>query len=76
MEAIFDKRFSEDKDVMSNRIWREMMLNGVPFVGMSSGNRHGERVRINILLYESILLLSYDSCFTILFFPQILDLPI
>ena len=31
---------------MSNRIWREMMLNGVPFIGMSSGNRQGERARI------------------------------
>lgn len=39
VEAIFDKHFSEDKEVMSNRIWREMMLNGVPFIGMSSGNR-------------------------------------
>lgn len=46
VEAIFDKHFSEDKEVMSNRIWREMMLNGVPFIGMSSGNRQGERARI------------------------------
>lgn len=46
VEAIFDRHFSEDKEVMSNRIWREMMLNGVPFVGMSSGNRQSERARI------------------------------
>ena len=46
IEAIFDKYFSEDKEMMSNRIWKEMMLNGVPFVGMSSGNRQGERARI------------------------------
>lgn len=46
VEAIFDRHFSEDKEVMSNRIWREMMLNGVPFIGMSSGNRQSERARI------------------------------
>lgn len=46
VEAIFDKHFSEDKETMSNRIWKEMMLNGVPFIGMSSGNRQGERARI------------------------------
>lgn len=46
IEAIFDKHFSDDKETMSNRIWRGMMLNGVPFTGMSSGNRQGERVRI------------------------------
>lgn len=46
IEAIFDKHFSENKETMANRIWREMMLNGVPFMGMSSGNRQGERERI------------------------------
>lgn len=46
VEAIFDKCFSEDKEDMSNRICLEMVLNGLPFIGMSSGNRYGERVRI------------------------------
>lgn len=46
IEAIFDNQFSEDKETMSNRIWKEMMLNGVPFIGMNSGNRQGERFRI------------------------------
>lgn len=46
IEAIFNKHFSEDKEVMSNIIWREMMLKGMPFIGMSSGNRQGERARI------------------------------
>jgi DNA-binding XRE family transcriptional regulator len=46
IESIFDKNFSDDKETMSNRIWRDMLLSGVTFLGMSAGNRHGERVRI------------------------------
>ena len=45
-EYIFDKCFSDDKEQMANKIWRELTMNGVPFVGMSSGNRQGERARI------------------------------
>lgn len=45
-EYIFDKCFSDDKERMANMIWRELMLNGVPFLGMSSGNRQGDRSRI------------------------------
>ena len=46
IEAIFDKNFSEDKEEMTHNIWRDMMLNGVTFIGMSTGNRQGERARI------------------------------
>lgn len=46
IELIFDRNFSEDKETMSNRIWRDLMLNGVDFLGMSSGSRQSERVRI------------------------------
>lgn len=46
IEYIFDKHFSEDKETMTYNIWREMTLNGVPFLGMCSGNRQGERARI------------------------------
>lgn len=46
IEYVFDKNFSDDKQLMSNNIWRDLMLNGVTFIGMSSGDRQGERTRI------------------------------
>ena len=46
IEYVFDKNFSDDKQLMSNNIWRDLMLNGVSFMGMSSGDRQGERTRI------------------------------
>ena len=46
IEAIFDKNFSEDKEQMTNNIWRESFARGVAFLGISSGDRQGERVRI------------------------------
>lgn len=46
IEAIFDKNFSEDKELMTNNIWRESFVRGVAFLGISSGDRQGERVRI------------------------------
>lgn len=46
IEAIFDKNFSEDKELMTNNIWRESFARGVAFLGISSGDRQGERVRI------------------------------
>ncbi len=46
VEYFFDKNFSDDKEVMSNNIWRDLSLNGVSFIGMSSGDRQGERTRI------------------------------
>lgn len=46
IELIFDRNFSEDKETMSSRIWRDLMLNGVDFLGMNTGNRQSERVRI------------------------------
>lgn len=46
IEWIFDKSFSEDKEHMTNSIWREATLNGISFLGISSGTRHGERTRI------------------------------
>ena len=41
-----DEDFSNDKEQMLNSIWRESILNGVSFLGMSSGDRQGERLRI------------------------------
>lgn len=46
IEFIFDRNYSEDKERMINRIQREFHLNAVPSMGMDSGNRQGERVRI------------------------------
>lgn len=46
IEYIFDKNFSEDKENMINRIGRDLFLNAVPHMGMDSGNRQRERVRI------------------------------
>jgi DNA-binding XRE family transcriptional regulator len=46
VEYVFDKNFSEDKEIMTDNIWRDLFLNGVTFMGMSSGDRQGERTRI------------------------------
>ena len=46
IEAIFDKNFSEDKEQMTNNIWRESFARGVAFLGINSGDRQRERVRI------------------------------
>lgn len=46
IEAIFDRNFSEDRETMTNSIWRDLMKTGVDFLGMNSGNRHNERIRI------------------------------
>jgi DNA-binding Xre family transcriptional regulator len=46
VEYVFDKNFSDDKELMSNNIWRDLLQNGVTFMGMSSGDRQGERTRI------------------------------
>ena len=46
VEYVFDKNFSDDKETMTDNIWRDLLLNGVNFMGMSSGDRQGERTRI------------------------------
>ena len=46
VEYVFDKNFSADKEIMTENIWRDLFLNGVTFMGMSSGDRQGERTRI------------------------------
>lgn len=47
MEYTFDMNFSDDKEIMADSIWRDLLLkHGVDFMGMSSGNRQGERTRI------------------------------
>ena len=46
VEYVFDKNFSSNKEIMTDNIWRDLLLNGVSFMGMSSGDRQGERTRI------------------------------
>lgn len=46
IEWIFDLSFSEDKELMTQKIWNGLVFNGVTFMGMSSGDRQGERTRI------------------------------
>lgn len=46
IESIFERNYSEDKEEMANDIWKDAILNGINFLGMSSGNRQGERTRI------------------------------
>ena len=52
IEFIFDRNYSEDKETMINRIQREFLLNAVPSLGMDSGNRQDERVRIGRKIRE------------------------
>ncbi|MBQ3689983.1 MAG: helix-turn-helix transcriptional regulator [Bacteroidales bacterium] len=52
MEFIFDKNFSDDKELMINRISRDFLLNAVPSMGIGAGNRNGERVRIGQRIRE------------------------
>jgi len=46
IEAIFDKNYAEDKEIMIDNIWRDIITNGISFRGMNSGDRQGERIRI------------------------------
>ena len=52
IEFIFDRNFSDDKEQMANRISRDFLLNAVPSMGMDSGNRQAERVRIGKRIKE------------------------
>ncbi len=46
IEYVFDKNFSDDKEQMTNNIWKDLLLNGVTFMGMSPGDKQGDRTRI------------------------------
>jgi DNA-binding XRE family transcriptional regulator len=46
IEYVFDKNFSDDKELMTRNIWKDLFQNAVPFMGMSSGDKQGERSRI------------------------------
>ena len=46
IESIFDKNYSDDKELMFHGIWGDAIINGISLLGMSSGNRQCERTRI------------------------------
>ena len=46
IEYVFDKNYSDDKELMTHNIWKDLLLNGVSFMGMSSGDKQVERIRI------------------------------
>lgn len=52
IEFIFDRNFSDDKEQMVNRISHDFLLSAVPSMGMDSGNRQAERVRIGKRIKE------------------------
>lgn len=52
IEFIFDRNFSDDKEQMVDRIFRDFMLNAVPSMGIDEGNRKDERVRIGQRIKE------------------------
>lgn len=52
IEFIFDRNFSDDKEQMIMRISRDFCINAVPSLGMDSGNRQSERVRIGCRIRE------------------------
>ena len=52
VEFIFDRNFSDDKEKMVNRSSWEFIRNGVPSLGLNSGNRQSERVRIGKRIKE------------------------
>lgn len=52
VEFIFDRNFSDDKEQMIRRIGWEFIRNGVPSLGLNSGNRQEERIRIGKRIRE------------------------
>jgi DNA-binding Xre family transcriptional regulator len=52
IEFIFDRNFSEDKEQMVHRILQEFIYYAVPSMGLDSGNRQAERVRIGKRIKE------------------------
>ena len=46
VEHVFDNNFSDDKELMTQNIWKDLLLSPVSFMGMSSGNKQAERTRI------------------------------
>lgn len=46
IEAIFDRNYSDDKELMVNDIWRDAFAGGISFLGIGAGDRQSERTRI------------------------------
>lgn len=53
LESLFDKNYSDNKEQMINNIWRESLRYGIGgILGISSGTRHEDRVRIGARIKE------------------------
>lgn len=52
IEFIFDRNYSDDKEKMIDRISWELIMNAVPSLGIDSGNRQSERIRIGKRIKE------------------------
>lgn len=52
IEWIFDRNYSEDKELMFNSIWRDSFVNGIAFRGLSSTDGKDERVRIGLRIRQ------------------------
>ena len=46
LEGIFDRNFSEDKEEMVSNVWREAVASGIHILGIQSGTREQDRIRI------------------------------
>ncbi|MCF0232556.1 MAG: helix-turn-helix transcriptional regulator [Enterococcus sp.] len=54
LEELFDKNFSDNKELMINNIWRESLQFGIAggILGISTGTRYEDRVRIGMRIRE------------------------
>lgn len=54
LETLFDKNFSDNKEQMINRIWKESIRFDVGggILGISTGSRHEDRTRIGLRIRE------------------------
>ena len=46
IEELFDRNYSDDKEMMVDNIWSAAIKAGLNILGISSGDRQSERVRI------------------------------
>ena len=52
IEWIFDLSFSQDKELMTQKVWNGLLFNGVSFMGMSPGDKQAERTRIGLKIRQ------------------------
>ncbi|MCF0126749.1 MAG: helix-turn-helix transcriptional regulator [Clostridia bacterium] len=52
LESLFDKNFSENKEEMINKIWQDSRFLNSTIIGISSGSRYEDRLRIGTRIRE------------------------